>query len=111
MQRILRTKDFQIFEITSSSYRSCQDLTVTGIEVFKSAGTLVIEVQAPSQQPGRSKPWVPISRGIEHCLVKIKTERIFIFVPYKDTVMGRNQSNPVTRAALQSVNKSYGQEH
>ena len=36
---------------------------VTGIEVFKSAGTLVAEVQVPSQQPGNSKSWVRISRG------------------------------------------------
>ena len=38
---------------------------VTGIEVFKSAGTLVIEVQVPSQQPGESKSCVRISPGIE----------------------------------------------
>ena len=30
---------------------------VSGIEVFKSAGTLVIEVQVPSSQPGNPKSW------------------------------------------------------
>ena len=38
---------------------------VTGIDVSKSAGTLVIAVQVPSQQTGNSKSWVRISRGIE----------------------------------------------
>ena len=38
---------------------------VTVIEVFKSAGTLVIEVQVPSQQPGTLKSWMRISQGIE----------------------------------------------
>ena len=38
---------------------------VTGIELLKSAGTYVIEVQVPSQQPGNSKSWVRTSRGIE----------------------------------------------
>ena len=38
---------------------------VNGIEVFKSAGTLVIEVQVPSQQPGSSESWVRISRRTE----------------------------------------------
>ena len=38
---------------------------VTGIEVLKSAGTLVIEVQVPSQQPGNKKAWVRKSRGID----------------------------------------------
>ena len=46
---------------------------VTGIEVFKSARTLVVEVQVPSQQSGNSKSWVRISRGIEqharHCIL------------------------------------------
>ena len=37
----------------------------TGIEVFKSAGTLVFGVQLPSQQQGYEKSWVRISRGIE----------------------------------------------
>ena len=39
---------------------------VTEIEVFKSAGIWVTEVQVPSQQLGNSKSWVRISRGIEH---------------------------------------------
>ena len=34
----------------------------TGIEVFKSAGTFVVEVQVPSQQPGNSKSWMRISQ-------------------------------------------------
>ena len=38
---------------------------MTGIEVCRSAGTLVIAVQVPSQQTGNSKSWVRISRGIE----------------------------------------------
>ena len=38
---------------------------VTGIDVSKSAGTLVIAVQVRSQQTGNSKSWVRISRGIE----------------------------------------------
>ena len=38
---------------------------VTGIEVFKSAGTVVIEVQVPSQRVGNTKSWAQISRGIE----------------------------------------------
>ena len=38
---------------------------MTGIEVFKFAGTLVIEVQEPSQQPWNPKPWVRTSRGID----------------------------------------------
>ena len=37
----------------------------TGIEVFKSAGTLVFGVQLPSQQPGYEKSWVRIWRGVE----------------------------------------------
>ena len=40
---------------------------VTGIEVFRSAGTLVIEVQVPSQQPGNEKSWVRTSRVIGQC--------------------------------------------
>ena len=38
---------------------------VTEIEVFESAGALVLEVQGPSQQQGHVKSWVRISRGIE----------------------------------------------
>ena len=38
---------------------------VIGLEVFKSAGALVIEVQVPSHQPGNSKSWVGTSRGNE----------------------------------------------
>ena len=38
---------------------------VTAIDVFKSAGTLVIEVHVPSQQPGNSKSWMRRSRGTE----------------------------------------------
>ena len=38
---------------------------VTGIEVFNSAETLVIEVQVPSQQPGNPKSRVRISRGMK----------------------------------------------
>ena len=37
----------------------------TGIEVSKSAGTLVIEVQIPSQQLENEKAWVRKSRGID----------------------------------------------
>ena len=35
---------------------------VTGIEVFKYAGSLVIEVWVPTQQPGNEKSWVRISQ-------------------------------------------------
>ena len=38
---------------------------VTEIEVFESAGALVLEVQEPSQQQGHVKSWVRISQGIE----------------------------------------------
>ena len=38
---------------------------MTGFEYFNYAGTLVIEVQVPSQQPGNSKSWVRKLRGIE----------------------------------------------
>ena len=38
---------------------------VNGIEVFKSAGTLVMGVQVPSRQPGNSESWVRISRGAQ----------------------------------------------
>ena len=38
---------------------------VTRIEVFKFAGTLVIEVQVPSQKSGNNKSWVRIARGNE----------------------------------------------
>ena len=48
---------------------------VTGTEVFKSVGNLVIEIQVPSQQPGNSKSWVRISQGIEqHARQIISTE-------------------------------------
>ena len=39
--------------------------SVTGFEYFNYAGTLVIEVQVPSQQPRNSKSWVRKLRGIE----------------------------------------------
>ena len=38
---------------------------VTEIEVFKSAGALVKEVQVPSRQRGNVKSWVRVSRGLE----------------------------------------------
>ena len=38
---------------------------VTEIEVFESAGALVLEVQGPSLQQGHVKSWVRISEGIE----------------------------------------------
>ena len=38
---------------------------MTGFGVFKYAGTFLIEVQVPSQQPGNSKSWVRVSRGAE----------------------------------------------
>ena len=38
---------------------------VTGNEVTESAAILVVEVQVPSRQPGNSKSWVRISRGID----------------------------------------------
>ena len=48
---------------------------VTGIEVFESAGTLVIEVLIPSQQPGNEKSWVRMSRGIgQHARQIVSTE-------------------------------------
>ena len=37
----------------------------TGIGVFESARTRLLEVQVPSRQPGNSKSRVRISRGIE----------------------------------------------
>ena len=37
---------------------------MTGIQAFNSAGTSVIEVQAPSQQPGKQTSWVRVSKGI-----------------------------------------------
>ena len=39
--------------------------SVTGSEVFESAGTLVTEEQVPSRQPGNLKSWVRMSRGNE----------------------------------------------
>ena len=50
LQRILKTKKFP----------------VTGIEVFRSAETLVIEVQVPSQQPRNKKYWVWVCRGLNN---------------------------------------------
>ena len=48
---------------------------VTGIEVYKSAGTLVIELQVPSQQAGGTMSRVRISRGVEqHTRQFIPTE-------------------------------------
>ena len=38
---------------------------VTGIEVFESAGALVLEVEVPSRQQGHVKSWVRVSRGVE----------------------------------------------
>ena len=38
---------------------------VTGLGVFKIAGTFVMEVQTPSQQPENPKSWVRKSGGIE----------------------------------------------
>ena len=35
---------------------------MTGIEVFESAGTLVVQVQVLSRHPGNLKSWVRISR-------------------------------------------------
>ena len=38
---------------------------VAGIEVLKSAETLVVEVLVPSQPPGNSKSWARLSRGLQ----------------------------------------------
>ena len=69
---------------------------VTGIEVFKSAGTLVIRVQVPSQQFGKSKSWVRISRGIERYArqcVPTETDHRRIAVPssQQSTSCGRSR--------------------
>ena len=66
MQRTLRPKDFLIFEIIQAVLTDHVKIgPVTGMKVFKSTGTLVLEGQVPSQQPGNSKSWVRLSRGRE----------------------------------------------
>ena len=63
---VLRTTEFSKFEISKQFLLIMLKIgPVTGIEEFKSAGTLVIEVLVPSQQPGNSKSWVRVTRGIE----------------------------------------------
>ena len=64
LQRTLRTKEFLIVEMTSSSCR-CQDRTSDWNWCILTCKTLVIELQVPSQQPWMSKSWVWIARGIE----------------------------------------------
>ena len=67
-QSAMDGKQFQSFVQRIPGPRNCQNITlqsvlndhvkigtVTGIEVFESAGTMVIDVQVPSQQPENSK--------------------------------------------------------
>ena len=69
-QGILKIRDYK--QVLSDHVRI---QPVTGIEVFKSAGNMVIELQVPSQQPGISKSWVRISRGTkQHARFFIPTE-------------------------------------
>ena len=63
MQRTLRTKKLSTLQIYKRFFNDHVKIgPVTGIGVFTSAETLVIEVLVPSQQPGTSKSWVRISR-------------------------------------------------
>ena len=54
----LRTDEFSKFEVALSHVKMGP---VTGIEVFKSARNMVIEVQVPSQHPGNSKSLVRVT--------------------------------------------------
>ena len=44
------------------------------IEVFKSAGALVIGIQVPSQHTGSKKSWVRISGGSEEAIYVVLTD-------------------------------------
>ena len=63
MQRILRIKELSKFSrLQADRDDHVKVRAVTVMEVFKSAGTLVIEVQVQSQQPGILKSWMRISQ-------------------------------------------------
>ena len=59
------SRDFSKVKITSILDNHVKNGPATGIEVFDSVGTLVTEAHVLSRQPGKSRSWVRISRGLE----------------------------------------------
>ena len=65
VQRILNAKHSLKSRLPAILNHHVRIGRVAGIEVFNSAGTLVIQVFVPLRQPGTSKSWVRMSRRTE----------------------------------------------